>query len=81
MRKGTPVASDLANFLTQSSWGMSSSQPRKVTAKASLTASVTGNWGETGAFIGVFQYASCKFDVRIDGIVRPILRADLAIVF
>ena len=56
MRKGTPVASDLASFLTQSSCGMSSSQPRKVTAKASLTASVTGYWVETGEFIRVFPF-------------------------
>ena len=60
MRSGTPVASDLASFCSQSSWGISSSQPRKVTAKASLTASVTGYWVETGEFIRVFQYSPCR---------------------
>jgi hypothetical protein len=40
MRKGWPVASDLMSFFTHASWGMSSSQPRKVTAKACCTVSL-----------------------------------------
>jgi hypothetical protein len=58
---------------------MSSSQPLKVTAKASLTASVTGNWFGTVEFIRVFQYSPNFYGVRMAGIVCPILRADLAI--
>jgi hypothetical protein len=80
MRKGTPVASDLASFLIQSSLGISSSQPLKVTAKASLTASVTGYCLGIGAFIRVFQYQPMGFGGRMAGIVCSILRADLAIV-
>ena len=42
MRNGWPVASDRASFFSQSSWGSSSSQPRKDTARDSRTRSVTG---------------------------------------
>jgi hypothetical protein len=80
MRKGTPVASDLASFLTQSSCGISSSQPLKVTAKAALTASVTGNWFAALEVIRVFQYSPVFYGVRMAGIVCPILRADFPVV-
>ena len=42
IRSGVPLASDFCSFLIQSACGMSSSQPRKVTANACATSAETG---------------------------------------